>query len=98
MTALTVEIVSWNASVWDGEATHVSVPGQEGRLGVLPGHQPLVAILGHGAIHVDPVNGPRTSIPTYGGIVFVDANQVTILLDDRPIGPHEARSGVRPER
>lgn len=98
MTALTVEIVSWNASVWDGEATHISVPGQEGRLGVLPGHQPLVAILGPGAIHVDPVDGPRASIPTHGGFVFVDANHVTVLLDDPLTGPNEGRSRVRPER
>ncbi|WP_424436887.1 hypothetical protein [Microbacterium sp.] len=59
MTALTVEIVSWNASVCDGGATHISVPGQEGRLGVLSGHQPLVAILGHGAIHVSRSPYPR---------------------------------------
>ena len=48
--ALHVEVVSPAGEAWTGEATQVSVPLINGELGILPGRQPLVAVLGAGVV------------------------------------------------
>ena len=53
--ALHVEVVSPAGEAWTGEATQVSVPLINGELGVLPGRQPLVAVLGTGPVRLSSV-------------------------------------------
>ncbi|MGO2112820.1 MAG: F0F1 ATP synthase subunit epsilon, partial [Pseudoclavibacter sp.] len=43
---LTVNVVSAVAQVWEGEARQVVARTTEGEIGVLPGHEPMLAILG----------------------------------------------------
>ena len=50
--ALHVEVVSPAGEAWTGEATQVSVPLINGELGILPGRQPLVAVLDHDVITI----------------------------------------------
>ena len=39
---IVVDVVSAESSVYSGQAHFVALPGQEGELGILPGHVPLL--------------------------------------------------------
>jgi F-type H+-transporting ATPase subunit epsilon len=64
-----VQIVTPDASFFDGEAGLVVLPGASGEFGVLPGHAPLISALGHGIARVlDKVDGKVLSqVAIYGG-------------------------------
>lgn len=80
--ALTVEIVTPDATTWSGEAASVSVPALDGDLGILPRRQPLLAILRPGTVRITPVVGQPTEVQVAGGFASVDADVVTIVVED----------------
>ena len=45
MAELHVEVVSAEREVWSGEATQVLARTSEGDIGILPGHEPVLAVL-----------------------------------------------------
>ena len=79
--ALSVEVVSPAGEAWTGEATQVSVPLINGELGVLPGRQPLLAVLGSGPVRLSPVGGEMRRIEVSGGFCSVDHDVITIAAD-----------------
>ena len=79
--ALRVEVVSPAGAAWAGEATQVSVPLINGELGVLPGRQPLLAVLGSGPVRLSPVDGEMCRIEVSGGFCSVDHDVITIAAD-----------------
>src|SRR5690625_2410606 len=50
---LTGEVVSADRVWWEGEARSVSAPALEGDLGILVGHQPILAVLRTGKIRIE---------------------------------------------
>ena len=79
--ALSVEVVSPAGETWTGEATQVSVPLINGELGILPGRQPLLAVLGSGPVRLSPVGGEMRRIEVSGGFCSVDHDVITIAAD-----------------
>ena len=79
--ALRVEVVSPAGEAWTGEATQVSVPLINGEMGILPGRQPLVAVLGAGPVRLSPIDGETCSIEVSGGFCSVDHDVITIAAD-----------------
>ena len=79
--ALSVEVVSPAGEAWTGEATQVSVPLINGELGILPGRQPLLAVLGSGPVRLSPVGGEMRRIDVSGGFCSVDHDVITIAAD-----------------
>ena len=79
--ALRVEVVSPAGEAWAGEATQVSVPLINGELGILPGRQPLVAVLGSGSVRLSPVDGEMRRVEVSGGFCSVDHDVITIAAD-----------------
>ena len=79
--ALSVEVVSPAGEAWTGEATQVSVPLINGELGILPGRQPLLAVLGSGPVRLSPVGGEMRRIELSGGFCSVDHDVITIAAD-----------------
>lgn len=75
-----VQIVTPDASFFDGEAASVVLPAWDGEMGILPGHAPLIARLGHGVARVQPAGGgDPVRIAVYGGFVKVQNDLVTVL-------------------
>ncbi len=73
-----VTIVTPDASFYDGKAEQVALAAWDGEIGILPGHAPLIARLGHGVARV--FDGAKTHrIGVYGGFVKVQDDQVTVL-------------------
>ena len=79
--ALSVEVVPPAGEAWTGEATQVSVPLINGELGILPGRQPLLAVLGSGPVRLSPVGGEMRRIEVSGGFCSVDHDVITIAAD-----------------
>lgn len=79
--ALNVEIVSRAEAKWSGEATQVSVPSVEGEVGILPGRQPLLAVLGSGQIRLTQADGEVMNLPVLGGFCSMDHDVVTVAAD-----------------
>jgi F-type H+-transporting ATPase subunit epsilon len=73
-----VTVVTPDASFYDGHATSVSIHAIDGSMGVLPGHAPMIARLGHGVAEV--LDGSETHrLAVYGGFVKVQNDVVTVL-------------------
>ena len=78
---LTVEVVSAERLLWEGQARSVSVPASDGDLGILTGHQPVLAVLRTGKIRIDAIEDQDMEMQVDGGCLSVDQDQVTVVID-----------------
>lgn len=78
---LTLTVVTPERSVVERVACDaVSLPGELGELGILPGHTPLVSLLAVGRVAWTDA-GKRTSVAVRGGFVEVAGDAVRVLAD-----------------
>ena len=75
-----VEIVTPERIVFGEDVQFIVVPGEEGYLGVLAGHAPLVASLKIGVMKVIQ-DQKETKMAITGGFMEVNENKVVILAD-----------------
>ena len=78
---LKARIVSPAETVFEGDAAALVVPAWDGQFGVLPGHAPLLALLGVGELTVDLPGGGSESFQVAGGAVKVQGDEVTVLTE-----------------
>ncbi|MGM7670067.1 F0F1 ATP synthase subunit epsilon [Microbacterium sp. A93] len=76
---LEVEIVAEDRFVWSGPAQSVSARTIDGEIGILPGHSPLLAVLGDGDVVVQQLNGQTVTAHAEGGFFSVDHDRVVIV-------------------
>lgn len=82
MANLTVSLVAPDREIWSGEATFVVARTTEGEVGILPGHEPMLALVSEGAVvRIDAVDSSRVVAAVHGGFMSVDSNAVTILAE-----------------
>lgn len=79
--ALSVRVVSPEKTVFQGEATSVVVPGWDGLVGVLPGHAPLITLLGAGELVVDVPGGGSVTYYVERGVMKVEGDEMVVLTD-----------------
>ncbi|WP_069804209.1 F0F1 ATP synthase subunit epsilon [Thermogemmatispora onikobensis] len=77
---LHVEVVTAERALYSGEADQVNAPGTEGRLGILPRHAPLLAVLAPGELLIR-LGEAEEPIFVSGGFLEVFEDQVTVLAD-----------------
>lgn len=82
MNALDVTFVTADRTVWTGRATQVVVPAADGSMGILPQMQPTLAVLDQGLVRIREDSGSVLERTVVGGFVSVDADVVTIAVDD----------------
>ncbi|MGO1198905.1 MAG: F0F1 ATP synthase subunit epsilon [Dermabacteraceae bacterium] len=85
MSALDVTFVTADRTVWTGQAAQVVVPAVDGSMGILPQMQPTLAILGTGVVRIIDQDGHVEALEVEGGFVSVDADIVTIGVDDATV-------------
>ncbi|AWI54738.1 MAG: F0F1 ATP synthase subunit epsilon [Aquabacterium sp.] len=82
MSTIHVDVVSAEESIFAGEATLVSLPGESGELGILPRHTPLITRIKPGAVRIQRAdNGQEEFVFVAGGILEVQPHCVTVLAD-----------------
>jgi F-type H+-transporting ATPase subunit epsilon len=82
MAEMEVAIVGVEKRLWSGQANFVSARTVEGDIGLLPGHQPVIAALDEaGVVRIDPTDGESFHAAVFGGFLSVTADSVTILAE-----------------
>ena len=96
---LRLEVATPTRLVVSGEVDEVVVPGSEGSFGVLPGHAPLLSLVGTGEV-VYRSGRDEHYLAVSGGFAEVGPTHVTILAEsaERPEEIDVARARVAGER
>jgi F-type H+-transporting ATPase subunit epsilon len=82
MATIHVDVVSAEESIFSGEAKFVALPGENGELGILPRHTPLITRIKPGAVRIERAdNGQEEFVFVAGGILEVQPGTVTVLAD-----------------
>ena len=77
-----VDVVSAEEQIFSGLAEIVSLPGESGELGVLPGHTPLLTRIRPGMVRIKVPNQTEEEVVfVAGGLLEVQPNLVTVLAD-----------------
>lgn len=82
MQTFHVDVVSAEASIFEGKAEFVVLPGESGELGIFPQHIPLITRIRPGAVRIKiPGRAEEEFVFVAGGILEVQPNRVTVLAD-----------------
>jgi F-type H+-transporting ATPase subunit epsilon len=78
MAELTVSVVSADHEVWSGPASMVVARTTEGEIGILPGHEPMLAILSAGEVRITSA-GASIIANAEDGFLSVEHDTVTVV-------------------
>jgi len=80
-----VDVISPEGLVWSGGATMLIARTTEGEIGILAGHEPLIAELSTGAVVISQ-GSSSVSLAVSRGFLRVDESCVTVISDR--VRPH----------
>jgi len=82
MATIHVDVVSAEEQIFSGEAKFVALPGENGELGILPRHTPLITRIRPGAVRIERADtGEEEFVFVAGGLLEVQPHCVTVLAD-----------------
>ena len=85
---LKVQVVSAEKIVWSGEAVQLIARTVEGDIGILPGHEPLLALLVPSRVEIVTADGRQEALFVDGGFISVAEGRVSVLSTEASMG-HE---------
>ena len=74
-----VDLVAADAAVWSGQAKLVVAKTVEGEIGLMPGHEPMLAILASGEVRITLEDGEVIKASAEQGFLSVESNVVTVV-------------------
>tara|TARA_Y100000996_G_scaffold335601_1_gene272118 strand:+ start:150 stop:569 length:420 start_codon:yes stop_codon:yes gene_type:complete len=77
---ISISFISQEKTLFEGQAKMVVMDGQEGQLGIVKGHSPLLAVLKPGPVRMISDDGEEVFF-TNGGFAEVQPETITILVD-----------------
>jgi F-type H+-transporting ATPase subunit epsilon len=77
---MTLEILTPDKKVYEGEATYVTLPGTMGFFEILSHHAPIISTLQDGKLTVRG-NGKEEVFLIQGGVVEASNNNVVVLVE-----------------
>lgn len=83
---LKLEVVSASRTVWSGEAVQVIARTVEGDMGILPGHEPVLALLVPSRVEIITAEGRQEALYVDGGFISVAEGRVSILAQEAYLG------------
>lgn len=83
---LKVEVVSADRQIWVGDVNNIIARTTEGDIGILPGHEPMMAALVPCAVEIITADGRRETLAVDGGFISVAEGKVWILSQDAVMG------------
>ncbi len=81
MSELRVRVVSPDSVLYEGPAASVVAPAWDGKVGILPGHAPMIALLGLGELSIDLPDGGSERFFVAGGVLKVEGGDLMILTE-----------------
>jgi F-type H+-transporting ATPase subunit epsilon len=80
---LNVDLVAADRQIWTGTAVQVIAKTTVGEIGLLSGHEPMLAILVPGQIRIKTGEGVSvTAETTEGGFLSLENNNLTLVVRD----------------
>lgn len=76
-----IKILSPTGTVYDGNVTHVTFPGEAGSFSVYPSHAPILSTLIEGRIICYVSNGEKKEISIQSGFVEVKDDLITVCIE-----------------
>ncbi len=77
---INISFISQEKTLFEGQAKMVVMDGQEGQLGIVKGHSPLLAVLKPGPVRMVSDDGEEVFF-TNGGFAEIQPDSITILVD-----------------
>jgi F-type H+-transporting ATPase subunit epsilon len=74
-----VSVVSADQEIWSGSATMVVARTTEGEIGILAGHEPMLAILASGEVRLTVDGGASVTARAEDGFLSVEHDTITIV-------------------
>ncbi|NQW71207.1 MAG: F0F1 ATP synthase subunit epsilon [Actinobacteria bacterium] len=81
MAELVVNVVSAERALWSGSAKSVVAKTPEGEIGIMPGHEPVLALLVDSALRIEEADGTKMLVAVHGGFFSVDSNVVNVIAE-----------------
>ncbi len=78
---MNLRVVTPELVVFEGKASSLVAPAWDGWIGILPGHAPILTLLGSGPLSFATESGSRRSFTVSGGVMKVEANDIMVLAD-----------------
>lgn len=79
--ALKVDLVAADRAVWSGEARLVVARTAEGDIGIMRGHESVLATLAPGPVVIHQVDGDAIRAAVHSGFLAVSGDEVAILAE-----------------
>ena len=77
-----VHIIAEDKPLWSGTATSVVVPTMEGYMGILPDHEPVLALVGEGVVTVTTDAQDKETFNVRAGFLSFEENTLTVGVDE----------------
>ncbi|HSK28178.1 MAG TPA: F0F1 ATP synthase subunit epsilon [Jiangellales bacterium] len=78
---LKVDLVAPDHRVWSGEARMVVAKTTEGEIGLMPGHEPVLAVLVPGPVTIHPAQGEPVVAAVHTGFLSLVEDTVSVLAE-----------------
>ena len=78
MATIHVDVVSAEESIFSGEAKFVALPGENGELGILPRHTPLITRIRPGSVRIEMADGSEEFVFVAGGILEIQPDSLAL--------------------
>ncbi|MBR4584279.1 MAG: ATP synthase F1 subunit epsilon [Bacteroidales bacterium] len=79
---MTVEIITPEKKLFEGETSMVKVPGSKGSFQMLNMHAPIVSTLEKGEVVIREMSGNELKFSVNGGLVECKNNKIVILVEE----------------
>ena len=81
-----MSLVAVDRKIWSGTATMVVAKTLEGEIGILPQHEPVLALLADSPVRITTTDGHVITAAVHGGFFSVDSDEVAILAESAELG------------
>ncbi|MBI1352268.1 MAG: F0F1 ATP synthase subunit epsilon [Actinomycetales bacterium] len=78
---LNVAVVSAERALWSGQAKSLVAKTPEGDIGILPGHEPVLALLVESPLRIEEPDGTKLVVAVHGGFFSVSDNDVNVIAE-----------------
>ena len=78
---MTLEIITPEKELFNGEITSVKLPGTNGGFEILNNHAPIISTLCKGKIKVTNIDKSTENFEINGGVIEMKNNKIIVLVD-----------------
>ncbi len=96
-TPLELVVVAADRVVWEGAVVNIIARTVEGDIGILPGHEPLLAALVPCVVEIVTADGRSETLVIDGGFISVAYGHVSVLSQYASLGKEVSLEAARKE-